>query len=78
MADQEPMTVEDETPPATPSNSPNPQAVGDTVAILLSVLALIATAVVLLWMWNIGDLWPSGGGSAIPPCLPDIDHHCLP
>ena len=79
MADEESATtVEDEKPTAAADDSPDPQAVGNTVAFLLSALALFATAVILLWMWNIGDMWPSGGGSAVPPCLPDIDHHCIP
>jgi hypothetical protein len=78
MADDQPtITVEDD-PPAPADTNPNPDAVGNTVAILFSVLALIATAVILLWMWNIGDLWPSGAGNSIPPCLPDVDHHCVP
>jgi hypothetical protein len=79
MADEESATtVEDEKATAAPDNSPNPQTVGNTVAFLLSALALVATAVVLLWMWNIGDMWPTGAGNAIPPCLPDLDHHCIP
>jgi hypothetical protein len=40
----------DETPTVAPSNRPDPQSLGNTVAILLGV----------------------------PPCLPDIDHHCIP
>jgi hypothetical protein len=48
-------------------------------ALLLAVLALIATVALLLWAWNMGDVWPSAPqGNAVPPCLPDIDHHCLP
>jgi hypothetical protein len=56
----------------------NAEALANAVGITLGVLALVATAAILLWAWQIGDLWPSGGGNAIPPCLPDIDHHCLP
>jgi hypothetical protein len=69
----------DETPTVAPSNRPDPQSVGNTVGVLLGVLALIATAALLLWAWNMGDLWPSvPQGDAIPACIPDIDHHCIP
>jgi hypothetical protein len=37
MAEEPPATVEDETPAAAPDDSPN--AVGNAVAVLLSVLA---------------------------------------
>jgi hypothetical protein len=41
MAEERPApNVEDETPAAALVNSPNPQAVGNSVAILLTVLAL--------------------------------------
>jgi hypothetical protein len=74
MADDQPaITVEDDTPAAAADSR---RAAGDTVAIVLAVLALVATALILLSMWNIGDMWPSGAGNVIPPCLPHLDHHC--
>ena len=36
----------------------------------------VAAAMILLWMWAIGDFWLPGVSDAIPPCLPGIDHHC--
>jgi hypothetical protein len=69
----------DETPIVASSDRPDPQSVGNAVGVVLAVLALIATVALLLWAWNIGDVWPSAPqGNAVPPCLPDIDHHCLP
>jgi len=64
---------------AAPSTSPEP--LGNAVGIVLSVAAVLFTGVVLLLMWwNLGfdDWWPSGPSNAVPPCLPNIDHHCLP
>ena len=77
------FAITDETPTATPtvapSDRPDAQSVGNTVAVLLGVLALIATVALLLWAWAMGDVWPSlPQGHAILPCLPNIDHHCLP
>lgn len=46
----------DETPTVAASSRPDAQAPGNAVAILLSVLALIASIAVVLWMWQIGDL----------------------
>jgi hypothetical protein len=43
------------------------------------VVGVPACRSVLLWTWDIGDLWPSvPQGDAVPPCLPDIDHHLPP
>jgi hypothetical protein len=63
------------------SPSPSPDSVGNAVAIALSVAAIFATVVVLFVMWwNVGvdDWWPPGPSNAVPPCLPNIDHHCPP
>ena len=48
------------------------------VAVTMSVLAIIATIVMLLVMWHMGDLvWPFGPlNHSVPPCLPG--EHCLP
>lgn len=46
------------------------------VAITMSVLALLFTVVVVIWMVHVGDVWPTGGTSTIAPC--QTGEHCLP